>query len=185
MPKLEENDIVTPALLRRFQAEADFEGGSGLFCAFIPRPNGELITHHPGTWMVIPEQVMWAADVLKRLNRELHHDGAWVVCFTDPAPDGHPEAVIIQGSGHREYARYVLMWMDPDADIQFSIEWVRGEVDELLDWNDVLLQGILPVLEKCETAWQIWHENMIRVLDHGEGQTYKRAKGEQAPSTVH
>ena len=183
MPRIDDDTLITTALLRRFALEAQMAGVSDQYYALIQRSSGELLSHHPGAPSAVPEQIMWSADVLRRLNRELHHDGAWCVVFCDPKPPEHGELAVFAGSGHREYARYALLWLDQDGDVQFAVEWVRDE-SELLDWADVLLAGIDSVMQKCEAAWEIWKLNMRDVLDHGEGQLIKRAKG-QRPSTRH
>lgn len=180
---LREEDLITPALLKRFQAEAEIDGNDGHFYALIRRDNGDFLAHHPGSPPLVPEQTMWACDVLRRINRELHHDGAWVIVFTDPAPVGADEVMFVH-SGHAEYGRYALLWADEDADVQFAVEWVRNE-SEVLDWTDVLMAGIESVMGKCETAWTLWNTHMREVLDPAEGQTFKRARGQQAAPTRH
>ncbi len=184
MPRLRENELVTASLLRRFQLEAQLAGVSEEFYALIQRDSGDFLSHHPFGPAAAVEQIMWATDVLRRLNRELHHDGAWVVVFTDPKPPQAGELAVMNTAGHREYARYALLWLDHDADVQFAVEWVMNE-SELLDWCDVLLAGIESVMQKCETAWEIWRHHNREVLDPADGQTYARAKGQQASSARH
>lgn len=169
--RLSENDILTPALLRRFEAEGQFEGADGRHYGIILRDDCSLMVHHPGSPLLDPVQSMWARDVLALLNRELHHDGAWVCVFTHVAP------TTIERS-HPEYGRYCLIWIDEDADPQFSVEWERGD-SELRTFLDVLLQGREATAQKCETAWQIWHHNMRVVLDPKMNQLFRRAKGER------
>jgi hypothetical protein len=41
---------------------------------------------------------------------------------------------------------------------------------------------MLSWVEKCEQSWAAWNHLMNEVLERGEGETYKRALGEQAPS---
>jgi hypothetical protein len=175
-----DDDLLTPALLRRFEAEAYLEGGNGQHYAFVRLSDGRLLAHHPGSPQIIAEQTMWADDVLHKLNRELHHDGAWVVVFTAPGAAADGCAIFAQ-PGYIEYARYCLMWVDKDGDVQFSIEWVRNESD-LLDFTDVLMAGIESTMAKCEAAWETWVMQR-KVMDPQQGQTFKRAKG-QAPSSI-
>jgi len=181
---LADDDLITTALLRRFQGEAVLGGSDGRFYAIIRRNNGDLVVHHPGSPPLAAEQLMWASDVLKALNRELHHDGAWVVVFTDPAPPGAGDLVIHVNGGYCEYGRYALLWLDDEADVQFALEWVRNE-SELLDWSDVLLAGLHSLMGKCEAAWEMWNTHMRDVLDPDEDQTFARARGEQPSSTRH
>ena len=183
MPMLDDDTLITPALLRRFIAEARLEAGNGQHYAFVRRSNGNLIAHNPASPEIAGYQTMFAADVLKVLNRELHHDGAWVVVFTHPEPPEPGSAILLTPPG-REYARYVLMWLDRDGDVQFSVEWVKNE-SELLDFAEVLEAGIDSVVEKCEGAWQMWHLHMREVLDPREGETFQRARGQMPSSARH
>lgn len=179
MTKLADDILITPALLRRFHAEAELEGGDGRYYAIVRCQDGKILAHHPGAPLLMPEQALWAGDVITLLNRELHHDGAWVVVFTHPIPPQLDH--VLHDPRHWEYGRYVLLWLDRDGDVQIPYEWVKGE-SELLDWADVMLAGIECVGHKCEGAWQTWHMLMRQVIDPQEGETYKRAQG-QAPKT--
>lgn len=181
--RLRETDTITPTLLRRFQAEGEHGDGDGRHYALIQRDDGSLMSHHPYSPNLDPAQMIWAADVLKLLNRELHHDGAWVVVFTHAQVASLTELV---RSGfnphHAEYGRYALIWLDADGDPQFTVEWEMGCSDELSDFTDVLLAGIHSTAQKAEAAWMLWHKHMRQVLEPKAAQTFKRAKGERAPS---
>lgn len=176
---LDDDTLITPTLLRRFISEALLEHGDGRHCAFLLRSNGNLVRHNPASPDIVPEQTMFADDVLRRLNRELHHDGAWVIVFTHPNPT--PPGWSIFTQPRTEYRRYVLLWLDADGDVQLPIEWVEGESD-LLDFAEVLAAGIDSVLNLCEGAWTMWHLHMREVIDPQPGETFQRARGERAPS---
>ena len=176
MHRLQDNILVTPALLRRIDAEAAFEDGDGRFHALIQRNDGSYIGHLMGP-QASAEQMMFGCDVLKLLNTELHHDGAWLVEFTNPGPSEH--ALLSQP----EYQRFALMWMDRDGDVQFTLDWIAGEGD-LFDFADVLLAGLEMWGDHAEEAWKIWHEKVIQALAPTEAQTIKAAQGQTAP-TVH
>jgi hypothetical protein len=180
----DENKIVTPTLLRRFELEAEGEGGDRRYYGCILLPDGNLIVHHPGSPALAPEQLMWAQDVLRFLNRELHHDGAWVVVFTHPKP-ASVENPLLAVNLHAEYARYVLLWLDQDGDVQIPIEWMEGDGEAgLRDWTDVLLAGMDAVGMAATYAWDAWHRLMVQVIDRKEGRdTFKRAQGEAPKST--
>lgn len=176
MARLDDDTLLTAALLSRFAEEAQLEGGDGRYFAFVERSNGDLLEHNPEAPPICGEQAMFAADVLKKLNRELHHDGAWVIVFT--APDKPtPGTLIFASPDGVEYARYAILWVDTDGDVAFAVEWVRNE-SELLDFADVLMAGLEATMQHCEFAWQAWHLAMRQVLDPKEGQTFKRAKGQ-------
>jgi hypothetical protein len=183
MPRLHDDLLITPALLKRFVAEGYGEDGDGQHYGFVQRSNGDLCGHHPGSPQIIAEQTMWAADMLKRLNRELHHDGAWTVVFTHPAPPAEGSMIFAQ-PGHCEYRRYVLLWLDQDGDVQIPIEWIKGE-GEMVDFPDVLMAGLDNLVGQCEGAWELWHIHMRQILEPREGETFKRAQGQQAGSTRH
>jgi hypothetical protein len=178
MHKLDDRTLLTPVLLQRFRLEGEYEGGDGRYYALMLRSDGNLLSHHPGAPMLDPMQSMWAADVLKLFNRELHHDGAWVVCFTHLPPINKDAAIVPK---HAEYHRYCLIWLDADGDPQFTMDWANGET-ELLDFADVMLAGIVSTGMKAEASWQVWHQKMRKLIDPKEGQTFKRAKGETAAS---
>lgn len=167
MHKLDENRLVTPALLKRFHAEAECEGGDGRFAAFIQRSNGEIISHDNGP-RADPRCLVFTMEILGALNRHLHHDGAWVIVFT------HWKAPVIpmQDGVHQ---RFVLLWMDGDGDVQFPLEWVGG-IDRAVEF------GGYNWSQHAASAWHLWHHVMRVVLDPQEGETYKRALGESAPS---
>src|SRR5580704_2855890 len=174
--------IVTPSLLQRFAIEAHQEAGNGQHYAVILRDSGDLTVHHPGSPPASAEQMMFAADVLKKLNRELHHDGAWVIVFTHPAP--FDPAFSIYAQPHAMYRRFVFLWLDNDGDAQIPVEWIENE-SEMLDFADVLTAGIEWIMQNCENAWDMWHHHKVKVIERKPDETFKRAKGQRAPSAVH
>jgi hypothetical protein len=180
--KLSDNTLITKALLKRFELEAAEEGGNGYaYYALIRRSDGHFLAHHPSTPQLDPMQLHWATEALARFNRELHHDGAWVLVFTHPKPP----SILVAAPNHLTYARYVFLWLDQDGDVQFPMDWMENET-ELLDFADVVAAGLESNLAHGEESWQRWHHLMRVVPDvkEGRGQTFKRAKGERAPSTV-
>lgn len=192
MTHLTDDTLITKALLQRFALEAEQDNGTTAYYALIRRSNGDLLTHHPFGMAAEIAQILWANDLLRLLNTELHHDGAWVICFTHPAQpspkstDKREEHRLTSLDyalrKHTEYQRYALIWIDEDGDPNFTVEWTALESTELFDFAEVVAAGIESTAQKAETAWQIWYENMKLVIEPREGQTFKRAKGQRAPS---
>jgi hypothetical protein len=177
---LSDDLLITPTLLRRFELEAQFEDGDGRYYAIIRCENGRIVPIPFCAWELKPDQRMFAEDVLRKLNRELHHDGAWVICFTHVKRPSL-ECVLLDIKD-ADYARYALIWVDRDGDPQVTQDWMEGTTDELRDFAAVLAAGIESLMAKCETSWLLWHEMMVDVIEPEEGQTYKRAQGQRAPS---
>ena len=171
--RLDESVLITPSLLRRFQAEAEFEGGPGAYYAYIQKSDGAWLVHpmgpHPSA-----EQALFALDMLPLLNKEFHHDGAWVLVFTHPKP--YPPGALIAVDDRPGYGRFLFMWMDEDGDIRFPVE-----CDDT-DFTNVLASGAIHWCEQCETAWQVWHYNVVEVLEPRPQEQFKRALGERPPS---
>jgi|GEM_PF-2409581 len=168
-------------LLRRFKAEGEMEEGDGRYYGVIERDNGDLFVHHPGSLPAVAPQLLWAGAILHLLNKELHHDGAWVLVFTHPR--AAPAESILHDATHADYRRYGLIWLDADGDPQFTLEWQAG-TDGLRTFADVVEAGIMSTAQKCEQAWMIWDDSR-QTLDLKDGQTFKRAQGQSAPSAIH
>lgn len=180
MPALSFDQLITKTLLQRFELEGEAEDGNGQHCGVILRDDGHIFVHHPRSPPIDSAQLLWAVRLLKLVNRELHHDGAWVVVFT------HPSNVTFDSPIHAEarsayYRRYGIIFCDKDADPQFTIEWLHGQNTELKDFAAVVLNGIESTAQKCEQAWKM-AQVANQVLDRKQGETYKRARGQRAPS---
>lgn len=172
---LTDDILITPTLIRRFELEAIEEGGEeGRYFAIIQRDGGDFVSHNPVSWNIVPEQLVFARDMLTLLNRECGHAGAWVIVFTHPEVDQLAKV-------HAEYQRFAFIWLDSDGDPAFTLDWLNGESEEL-DFADVLLSGSEAWADKLETAWQQWKMLMRDVIDPAEGQTFKRAQGQKAAS---
>lgn len=172
MHRVPDERLITPFMLRRFIREAELEGGQGYHYALMQRDNGEFLDHNPGSPEIAPDQTIFGRDLLTLLNRELHFGGAWVMVYTHPVPGN---SVLLL---HADYHRMCIIWVDADGDPQFTVEWQHGEGEEF-DFADVMLSGRESWGQRCEGAWQTWKKLMVDVIDHGEGQTFKRAQGQQ------
>lgn len=86
-----------------------------------------------------------AIRYMQRLNREVAHDGAWIVAWCDVAKRPHP---IIVGLDVPIFTRMVSFWKDRDGDVPFTVD-----TDDLL--RDLLEPGAIDVLvAQAEEAWQ-------------------------------
>ena len=170
MHRLDDDVLITPSLIKRFHAEGEMEGADGRFYALVQKANGDLLSHQVGPDAGANEQ-LFASDVLSYLNKHLHHDGAWCIVFTHPKPAEPPFAGC-------DYDRFTILWMDGDGDVQFPLVHEQGIV-EAMTW------GKEAWAQQCETAWSLWHHAMKTVLDPQERETFKRAKGQRRPTTLH
>jgi hypothetical protein len=173
MRDIDDRILATPALLARLAAEARFEGGTGIYWGIAVRQGGLLVPFRsaPAHPVPVPEQQMFANDMALALNRRLHHDGAWLVLFTHPATTFAALPII---GAPVDFGRFVFLWMDRDGDVQFPVECSD-------DFTEVLLAGPDHWMESAEQAWQQWRRQHA-ALDLREGEVYRRALGECAPS---
>lgn len=168
--------LLLPAITQRLKAEAEFEGGPALYWALLVAADGQQrrVQNPPDLPGPAADQLMFGLDMGGALNRHLHHDGAWIVGFTDPL--SRP-TVLDQWTN---FGRFFFLWVDQDADPQFTLE-----CDD--HFADVLMRGPDHWLGQAETAWQKWRHQMREVLDPKARAlaTFKRAQGQQAPSAKH
>ncbi len=177
--KLDDDTLMTADLLRAFIGYAEEDGGNGQHYAVIQRDNGGFVDHNPGSPELEVMQTQFARDIVDSANREIAHDGAWLIVFTHPGVLPHLLAT------QSEYARFNVVWMDKDGDIQFRLEWSIGESEDELTFSDVLLSGKESWLERLEMAYQQWHLLNVQVLAAKESQTFKKAKGQKPSGRPH
>lgn len=170
--------LITPTLLRRARAEGEQEGGDGRHVLVIRKRDGAVLTHKPASPDLDMDQLVYAMELLQFVNREIHHDGAWVVVFTHPVAQTLPLAGAF-------YARMCGIWLDQDGDPQFTIDWINGESEDELTFHEMVINGVIDRAHAYEAAWQSWHEMMRKVLEPRQDQLYRKALGEQAPSAKH
>ena len=166
--------LLLPAIRRRLVMEAQFEDGPGIFWSVMVRPDGfpRVETSGKNTLGPVPEQVMFAYDMVGALNKHLHHDGAWIVAYTNPQ---YPASVI---DAFTTYNRFIFLWVDADADPQFTIECSQSLFFEVLE------KGPDYWMSEAERHWATWDMQMRQVLDPKARAlaTFKRAQGQEAPS---
>jgi hypothetical protein len=164
---------VLTALLHRFHDEASLEDGNGQFYALIHQADGKFMGFNPGSPELKGDQEIFATDLLRFLNREIHHDGAWAMAFT------HPEFNAIMQDGV-EYKRFLLLWLDKDGDVQLPLDWVHGESDDLFDFTEVMMAGLEMWATFAEESWHLWHRAMVQIMAPKANQLIKAAQGQQA-----
>lgn len=170
MHRLDDETLITPLLLRRFSDEAAHEGGDpDRYHAFLQKADRSFVEHRLAL-PCDPMQRVFALDLLRILNQELHHDGAWVILFTNPKP-------ALPFAGSTEHERFCLIWLDKDGDPAFTLDWLEGESEEL-DFDDVILSGKESWVDRAEAAWQNWHFLMRQVLEPKPEQLIKKARGQ-------
>lgn len=183
MHKLDDDTLISPTLLRQFIAFAIEDNPDDQHFAVMQRSDGNWLVHNPGSPQLDPVQFAWSQRVLNKLNRELHHDGAWVVCWSGP---GLRQQFIHSPDA---YSLVDVIWLDKDGDAKFRWNWEAGQNEHWTHIVELFMAGELPVCEQCETAWQTTNELLKATLDTELNKTsdvsHKRALGERAPSALH
>lgn len=111
------------------------------------------------------DQMLWAEEACRVLNKECHHDGMWVVGFTHPPSLGDLVAVNKQ----EFWKRIVKVWLDADGDVSFTADCVDP-------WWAVAQQSTDHFINQSEQSWKHWQTLMRDVLDPSENQLRPLAK---------
>lgn len=109
--------------------------------------------------LTVDEQ-LFAMNVSEMLNREIRHDGYWMVSWSDPEP-------IL-----KKPLELVVRWLDADKDVQFRV-WFEGPSGK------AMAKPLEEIVEACENAWQQWLEVDKHWLAVSPGQKVKAQKGER------
>ena len=110
--------------------------------------------------MIVPtvEQILYAKNLCRKLNRELHLGGMWLTAWAEPEP------------ATRVPQRFVLLWKDPDGDVPFT-----------LDNEETYLQQLRIPLEEwvsdAEEAWLAFRD-LNKKMDIRPQDQIKAALGE-------
>lgn len=174
--KFDEDFLVLPLNLERYRDEALAGEGLGGYWVCFQRDSGLFVSRMNEGNMVAPapDQQMFAQDLIKLLNREISHGGRWIIEWTHPGEFFGAEGLsAVEACFTRTYERWVMMWMDEDGDIQFSIE------NEEPMWV-IMANGPLQWVEQAEDGWKQWKEIMRDALAPSESQLIHRAQGETA-----
>lgn len=123
------------------------------------------------------EQRALMLDLVRGLNKEIGHDGRWVTGWVHPIlfPEDVGLFILSAVDIEREFRRGIMMWMDVDGDVQFTVE-----IDEPM--REIRQIDVEHWIEQAEDGHILWRD-MMGILGAGEGQRYKRAQGQAAPST--
>jgi hypothetical protein len=120
----------SPAIRKRLYQESCFECDWGIadkkqYWAVAPIPDDKhgvatLRNYDPkGILNSDPHQIqqIFAQDVRKMLQSEAGFDGLWVVGYTHP-----PTTTEVLKDGDNCWGRLFMLWLDEDADTQFTME---------------------------------------------------------------
>lgn len=164
-------DVVVGYTAKRNEPIKEKRLVKGPFRCVIQAEGGHVLEFGTGPALMAVQRMV-SEDMVVALNRHLHHDGCWLFNFAAPE-DAHPVAVV----DGRLYRRFAILWMDKDGDIQFAIDCERP-------FEKTCEEGPDALIEKCEMAHKFWRQQ-LQWLDLRPGETFKKALGEKAPSTVH
>ena len=109
-------------------------------------------------------QLAFGMDVLKGLNKEIAHNGSWLVAWTHPPHFSE----YLRVNPQMEWKRLVMIFLDKDGDPQFTVDSVRPF------WEQVQ-SGAHHFVDQCEQAIQEWKQQ-LQILDLKENQTINLAQ---------
>ena len=139
------------------QAEAAHIIGAWWVC-FWQGGRGEPESRSKGAIVPTVEQTLYAKNLCRKLNRELHLGGMWLTAWAEPAGED------------RVPQRFVLLWKDPDGDVPLT-----------LDNDERYVQQLRIPLEEwvsdAERAWLAWRE-INKKMDIRPQDQIKAALGE-------
>ena len=166
--KIEDDLLVTSTLRERLQEEADMmtgEANSKWWAGFI-RSNAEF-RQFPMMYVADYSEVMVAENLLRMLNKELHHDGAWIAQWIPVVSLEHHYL-----TGNQFGVRLNAIWIDEDGDPQFTVEFDQ-------DAYGMAAYPLLGWISQCADAWGLWYKHMREILAPNDNQLFKRAKGQK------
>lgn len=104
------------------------------------------------------QQILYAKDLCRRLNAEMHLGGMWIVVFSDPEPE--------TGVPHR----LVALFKDADGDINFSLDsedhYRRMLAEPVENWGQDAAKAVMG------------HAELLKKMDIGQREQIKRALGQ-------
>ncbi len=181
--------LESKAVLGRLTAEAYFDSSNGddsrgLYWCLTQVPSDRTIIKLQNFTTSIldvePHEIQkgFADQLVRQLNREVGHDGGWIVGFTHPPYRGDA----IRVDGDNVWGRMFFLWLDKDGDPQFTF-------DTDLPFVEVFGSGIEGYLNQCEKAYHEWEKVLgkqgLKDLGIKEDQLIKEALGQTAPASTH
>lgn len=106
------------------------------------------------------EDQLYAMNVSEMLNREIPHEGYWMVSWCHP------------GVRRKEPLEMIVRWLDRDKDVQFRV-WFEGPPAK------VMAKPLEDIAGACEAAWQEWYETIKHRLEVSPNQMVKATLGEK------
>lgn len=144
-------------VMARIDQDLDLHYGENWW-ASIAFSGGKVASLGAHNYGLIPNEMNKARimELAIRLNRDLHHDGHWVLGFD------FTEDMIF------------ALWRDKDGDAQFDASLMPLKGSD----SDSSIDGQIDILEQ---AYQVWREWTFKDLEQKEGRdTFKRALGEKS-----
>lgn len=145
---------------KRMRDEAHFECSHGLpikahYWFTVPqgdtrRGNLELRNFMPGVLDIDPHehQKGMARTLRESLQREAHHDGVWILGWTHPPSS--TDAILEDGDNC--WGRLVMIWLDEDADPQYTVE-------SDLPIAQMISHGMQYYIDLAQQAHERWKES--------------------------
>lgn len=188
MMKYPDYVLDSKAVTNRLHAEATFDcsegdGTKGHFWCLTQVPSdrcvGVRMNFTPSMTDIEPHELQksFAKELLLALNKEVGHDGGWVVGFTHPPAAWHAFHV----DGDNAWARMFCLWLDADGDPQFTF-------DTELPFVEVYGSGTDGYIQQCSQAYREWEKMLgkqgLKDLGIKDDQLIREAMGQKAPAPI-
>jgi len=187
---VDEKLLFSKTILERLDYEAEADGDAGdsvnaFWWAVTQANDGQIIAQsnydmsrarheviasdviHPTA-----DQVGYAIEAMKTLNKECDHNGFWIVGFTHPPSFAN----LISTTPDYHWRRMIKIWVDQHGDPGFTAD----NIDPF--W---MIAGLGPehLIEQSEESWKQWKHLMRDDMDYKENQlVYKAIERERKAS---
>jgi len=181
---LPENIWNSPAIRKRLWQEAGFDIDRGVFkqqywmlVPEAPSMRGEITLRNytPSVIDVDPHelQVHFAKEMREALQRTVAHDGVWIVGYTHPPGSDQ----VVRVDGDNAWNRIIMIWLDEDADAQFTVE-------SDLPFIDMVTAGKHYYCNLADQAWEKYEEAFGKRAMKGDFMLSEDQKNKEALSTL-